>query len=144
MFRLTPNLRYVGVRAEDAARKWASTWSQAWPAKDVDAIAALYSEAAAYRSHPLRDPYRGPHGAREYVVTTFADEDAIECWFGDPMTSGQRAAVEWWAAFRSENKEWTIIGTTVLRFDEDGKVGEHCDYWVMEEGRRKPPPGWGR
>jgi hypothetical protein len=29
-------------------------------------------------------------------------EENIECWFGQPMVSGDRAAVDWWASWPSE------------------------------------------
>jgi ketosteroid isomerase-like protein len=130
--------------AGSAARAWADTWSRAWPARDADAIADLYAPGAAYRSHPFRQPMAGRSGAREYALSVFGEEEDIKCWFGDPIVSGRRAAVEWWAAFRSGGKQWTLAGTSVLRFAADGKVAEHCDYWVMDEGHREPPSGWGR
>lgn len=130
--------------AETAAHNWSQTWERAWPLKDIDAITALYSEKATYRSLPFRQPHIGVSGARAYLVQAFTDENAIECWFGEPMVREQRAAVEWWAVYTSENKDWTIVGTTVLRFAPDGKVDEHCDYWSMTEGRHVPAAQWGR
>ncbi len=128
-----------------AARVWAGTWSRAWPAKDADAIAELYAADAAYRSHPFRQPMTGQSGARGYALSAFAEEEEdIECWLADPIAAGTRAAVQWWAVFRSEGKQWTLAGTSVLRFAADGKVAEHWDYWVTDEGRREPPAGWGR
>jgi ketosteroid isomerase-like protein len=131
------------VNALELARGWAQTWSHAWPRKDVDAIASLYAPSAAYRSHPFRAPKIGPAGAREYVQWAFAEEEAIECWFAEPIASGDQAAVQWWAVYRWEAKDWTLAGTSVLRFASDGKVAEHTDYWVMDQGRRLPPSGWG-
>jgi len=132
------------VNPLEFARVWAQTWSLAWPRKDADAIASLYAPGASYRSHPFRMPKIGPGGAKEYVLGAFAEEDAIECWFAEPIAAGDRAAVEWWAVYRWEGKEWTLAGTSVLRFAADGMVAEHTDYWVMDEGRRLPAPGWGR
>lgn len=131
------------MTVEAAARRWAQTWSRAWPVKDTEAISALYADGAAYRSHPFRAPKIGPSGAREYVAWAFAEEEHLTCWFGEPITCGSRAAVEWWAVFRSKGKDHTIAGTTVLRFSHDGKVTEHLDYWCTDEGRRLPPDGWG-
>jgi len=37
----------------------------------------------------------------------------------------------------------TVAGTTLLRFDEDGLADRHLDYWALEDGARRPPPGWG-
>jgi hypothetical protein len=40
---------------------------------------------------------------------------------------------------RSEGREHTLAGTTLLRFDADGLVVEHRDYWALEDGRRERP-----
>ena len=53
--------------------------------------------------------------------------------------SGDRAAVEYWATMRVGGEEQTLAGTTLLRFDDDGLVVEHRDYWAMAEGRRERP-----
>jgi hypothetical protein len=125
-----------------AARRWADTWERAWPAKDTGAIAALYAPAAAYRSHPMRDPV--PGGALAYVEREFAREEEIECRFGEPVASGDRAAVEWWASWIEDGREATLAGATILRFDADGLVTEHLDYWVEAPGRQRPFGTWGR
>ena len=94
-----------------------------------------------YRSHPLREPERS---ARDYVERVFAEEEGIECRFGEPLVTGARAAVEWWASLREGGEDVTLAGVTVLRFAEDGLVAEHTDYWVSGDGRRPAFPGWGR
>jgi hypothetical protein len=76
------------VDTEAAARHWASTWSQAWPARDTDAIAALYSESASYRALAFRQPDLGLTGVRRYLDQNFAVERDIECWFGEPIVAG--------------------------------------------------------
>ena len=43
------------VDVQSAARRWAETWERAWPAKQSADIAALYHEAASYRSSPFRE-----------------------------------------------------------------------------------------
>ncbi len=129
------------VDVEEAARRWARTWERAWPAKDAEAIAELYADGAIYRSHAMRDPE--PGSALGYTRSQFALEDSIECRFGAPLTSGDRAAVEWWASWIEDGQDVTLAGTTVLRFDAEGRVVEHVDYWVEREGRLPPFPGWG-
>ena len=42
----------------------AQTWERSWPAKDVEAIAALYADAAVYRAYAFREPDRGVEGVR--------------------------------------------------------------------------------
>ena len=82
---------------------------------------------------------------RAYAEWAFADEDAepAEVRFGEPIVSGARAAVEYWAVVRSGGRDHTIAGIAVLVLDEQGKVERQLDYWAMDEGRREPPEGWG-
>jgi ketosteroid isomerase-like protein len=132
------------VDVEAAARRWAETWRAAWPVQDEDAVVALYAEDAVYLSQPFREPHLGTAGVRDYVRQAFAEEADVECWFGEPVAAGNRAAVEYWAVLREAGREVTLAGTTVLRFRSDGHVEEHRDYWTMQDGRRLPPPGWRR
>lgn len=129
------------VDIQQAARRWAETWERAWPAKDSDAIDSLYADGAIYRAHPMRDPE--PGAALGYTSREFALEESIECRFGKPVAAGDRAAVEWWASYTEDERELTLAGATVLRFDGDGRVVEHVDYWVERDGRVPPFAGWG-
>ena len=85
--------------AASAAARWADTWSRAWPERDAEAIAALYSDAVVYRSPPFRALDVGLAGVRRYLDREFSVEENIQCRFGDPIASGDRAAVEYtgWA-----------------------------------------------
>ena len=125
----------------EAAKRWAHTWENAWPRSDVEAIAVLYAPGATYRSHPHRAPEEG--GARGYVTRQFGEEEAVTCRFGSPIAAGDRAAVEWWASWVEGGLELTLSGATVLRFDQDGQVVEHLDYWADSPGRLVPFPSWG-
>jgi len=139
------NPRPCGVLAivdvHSAARRWAETWQRAWPARQSAEIAALYHEAASYRSSPFREVE--PGGALAYVERQFPIEDDVECRFGEPIAAGDRATVEWWASFLEAGQAITLAGATVLRFDSDGLVVDHVDYWVQSPGRTVPYAGWG-
>jgi hypothetical protein len=130
------------MNAVSAAARWADTWSRAWPERDTQAIAALYSDAVVYRSPAFRAPDLGLAGVRRYLDQEFSVEESIECWFGDPIVSGDRAAVEWWASWTEEGQELTFAGVTVLRFDDHGKVVEHRDYDNHVERREPPYADW--
>lgn len=128
--------------AASAARSWAETWARAWRDKDVDAIVALYAEDAAYRALAFRKPDRGLDGVRRYLSENFSAEDDVECWFGEPVAGADRAAVEWWATWIEQGERVTLAGTTVLRFDDEGRVVDHRDYWNQVDRREPPYPGW--
>jgi SnoaL-like domain len=128
------------VDVQSAARRWAETWQRAWPAKQSAEIAALYNESASYRSSPLRGGEAG--GAVGYTQRQFAVEQAVECRFAEPIAAGDRAAVEWWASYIEAGQAITLAGVTVVRFDSDGLVVDHVDYWVQGPGRTEPYAGW--
>jgi hypothetical protein len=69
-------------------------------------------------------------------------EADVECRFGEPIASGDRAAVEWWGSWVEDGKTLTLAGTSVLRFDADGRVVDQRDYWNEVEGREPPYGGW--
>jgi hypothetical protein len=125
-----------------AARRWAEVWASAWPARDADAIEALYADDAVYRALAFREPHRGLAGVRRYLDENFGAESAVECWFGEPVVSGERAAVEWWGTWLEHGRPLTLAGMTVLRFDGDAKVVDHRDYWNEVERREPPYDGW--
>jgi hypothetical protein len=128
------------VDPQAAARAWIAAWQQGWPAKDAERIGSRYSATASYRSHPFREPTT----TIEYVRRAF-EEELVRCWFGEPVVQAKRAAIEYWAILRKpEGSEITIAGTSVLRFDADGLVVDHRDYWTERDGSVEPPSGWGR
>jgi|SRR5690242_13869159 len=118
-----------------AARAWVEGWTSGWENGDVDAIGALYAADAVYRSHPFREPEKS---ARDYVLRAFADEQLVECRFGEPVVAGDRAAVEYWASLSADGEIETLAGIAVLRFGDDGLVVEQRDYWSMQPGRAEP------
>lgn len=124
-----------------AARRWARTWSEAWPAKDADAIAALQAEDGDHWASPFRI-YRGRAGLREYVAECFDEETRpARVWFAAPVVDGATAAVEYWAVTWPGGEPLTICGCTLLRFGADGLVTEARDYSHGRPGELLPPPG---
>ncbi len=123
------------MKTDDAARAWVAGWTAGWERGDADAIGALYAEDAIFRSHPFRDPERSP---RDYALRAFADEELVECRFGEPIVAGERAAVEYWAILAADGEEETLAGCALIRFGADGLVVEQRDYWSMQPGRAQP------
>jgi ketosteroid isomerase-like protein len=126
--------------AETAARRWAEDWARGWREHDSARVAALYADGAVFRSAPFREP----QDPQAYADWAFSEEDSADCWFGEPIVSGDRATIEWWAISRSGDNEVTLAGASLIRFDEHGLVVEQRDYWNSNDGPRNPPPGWGR
>jgi nuclear transport factor 2 (NTF2) superfamily protein len=123
-----------------AVAAWIEAWREGWPTEDVDLIAARYRPDAPYRSHPFREPTT----SHDYVSQAFTEEKLVRCWFGEPVVEGDRAAVQYWAILRTpDGTDITIAGHSHLRFDEDGLVAEHRDYWTQRDGSVEPSPGWG-
>jgi ketosteroid isomerase-like protein len=102
----------------------------------VSAIAALYAEDAVFYSHPFRER----QGPAEYVTWAFEDQAAAECRFGEPVVDGRRAAVDWWAVITAtDGSVQSLAGTSLLRFDADGRVVEQRDAWAELDGRHALP-----
>jgi uncharacterized protein (TIGR02246 family) len=119
--------------ARDAARRWVDAWTAGWRTHDPGPIAAVYADDCVFLSHPFRQPLRGKAGARAYALQAFADEDAADFAFGEPIVDRDgRAAVEYRAEIVATGGRQSLRGVTVLRFDERGDVLEHRDYWAMQ------------
>ena len=134
------------MNAEEAARRWAATWTAAWRAHEVEPIVALYAEDCVHRSTPFRPPHRGRQGVREYVTAAFAEEQRIDdVRLGTPVIQGDRAWVEYWArSWDQHGAAMTLAGCAMARFDAEGLATEVRDYWHVQEGHRPPPDEWGR
>ena len=100
----------------------------------------LYAEDAVFHSHPFREA----EVPGEYAAWAFGDQAAAECRFGDPVVSGDRAAVDWWAVITSrDGSVETIAGMSLLRIGADGRVVEQRDVWSGEPASRRLPH-WAR
>ena len=111
-------------------------WAEAWPAADVDAIAALYATGATFYSHPFR-PRQGP---AEYAAWAWAAQATAAGRFGEPVVEGDRAAVDWWAVVTAKDgSRQSLAGTSLLRFDDDGLVIQQRDAWAEADGRHELP-----
>lgn len=128
------------MQGHAAAQRWAEEWAAGWREHDSARIAALYADGAVFRSAPFRET----DDPRRYAEWAFADEEAVECRFGEPVVLGERAVVEYWAVVQSGGREQTLAGIALLRFNDGGLVVEQRDYWHMEDGSREPFEEWGR
>ena len=125
------------------SREWIDAYSRAWVEADSDAAAALFTDDASYRWHPLREPEVGRDGVRSYWETVTATQSDVQVRFGGPVESGRRTAVEFWTIMRNEGEFVTLPGLMLLRFDSDGLCEELREYWNLEPGSHDPPQSWG-
>jgi hypothetical protein len=110
-----------------AAGRWRDVWDRGWREQRTDEILALYASGASLQSHPFREPVE----PAEYIVPTFGEEESAECWFGEPIVDGDRAAIEWSAETQlKDGGGEKLAGVSLLRFDADGLVVEQRDFWA--------------
>jgi hypothetical protein len=127
------------VDADAAARNWIDAWSRAWRALDAELLEPIYAPDAVHRSHPFRDA----GNPIEYARWALSEEEGEpEVWMGNPIVTGDRAAIEWWACLVENGKQVSLAGTSIVRFDADGLAVEQTDYWGQAEGRTPPFHGW--
>jgi hypothetical protein len=109
---------------KQAAKRWADVWQRGWQEHDEAAIEALYADGALWQQHPFRDPEPG------FLARVFAEEESASCQFGVPIVDGGQAAVPWSAQTRLVNGDaQDLAGVSLLRFDKDGLVTEHRDFY---------------
>jgi hypothetical protein len=124
--------------------EWAERYGQAWEDADEDAIAALFTEDAVYRSAPFREPFRGEAELRGYWRRGAGVQKQVRVRMGTPFVDGERAAVEWWTTmYDPDDGEVTLPGCLLLRFASDGRCSELREYWHVQPGRHEPHDGWG-
>jgi hypothetical protein len=113
--------------AREAATRWRDVWERGWREHETGEILGLYAEGATLQSHPFREPV----APAEYIGPTLGEEVSAECWFGEPLVDGDRAAVEWSAETQlKDGGTEKLAGVSLLRFDADGLVVEQRDFWA--------------
>jgi len=124
--------------------EWAERYARAWEEADDDAVAALFTEDATYRSDPFKEPHRGRDGIRRYWREVTGRQANVEVAVGRTMAIESRAIVEWWTQMESDGTPVTLPGALIIDLDENGLCRALREYWNLEVGSRVPPPkGWG-
>jgi hypothetical protein len=96
----------------------------------------LYAHDATFFSHPFRER----QGPEEYVRWAFDDQRSATCRFGQPVVDGSRAALDWWAVITAKDgSQQSLAGTSLLRFDDEGRVVEQRDVWADVDGYHELP-----
>jgi uncharacterized protein (TIGR02246 family) len=128
------------VRPEE----WAQRYARAWEDADDEAVGALFTDDATYRSDPFREPHRGREAIRAYWRGVTASQANVVVDIGRPVVAGDRVVVEWWTQMDSDGTPVTLPGALILDFDESGRCRALREYFNLEVGTRMlPPEGWG-
>jgi hypothetical protein len=124
--------------------EWIERYGRAWETADEDAVAALFTADAVYRSQIFREPHVGTEQIRAYWRQGAGAQHDVVVRFGQPIAEGRRVAVEWWTTMVDPDEgEITLPGCLLLRFADDGRCEELREYWHVEAGLCTPPEGWG-
>jgi SnoaL-like domain len=124
--------------------EWAEAYARAWEEADDDAVGALFTVNATYRSSPFQEPYRGRDAIEAYWREVTSSQSKVFVAMGAPVVCGRRAVVEWWTQMDNDGTPVTLPGALILDFDEAGLCEGLREYWNLEVGLRIPPyDGWG-
>ena len=103
--------------------EWAQRYARAWEDADDEAVGALFTDDATYRSDPFREPHRGREAIRAYWRGVTASQANVVVDIGRPVVAGDRVVVEWWTQMDSDGTPVTLPGALILDFDESGLWG---------------------
>ena len=97
--------------------------------KDVEPLAALYTDGAAVGNVLAPDHFHGPDGARAFWAEYRGTFDKAKSEFRNVVAGDGNAALEWTTAGTSfEGEPFTYSGVTVLEI-QGGQVTRSCAYF---------------
>jgi hypothetical protein len=76
-----------------------------WLGSGLQSRLQQFESARRLSGIEIRESDLGLAGVRRYLRSAFSAERNIQCWFGEPLASGDRAAVEW----RASRKEGKVV-----------------------------------
>lgn len=113
-------------------------WYASLTPQTVGRAAEFYANDAQFR-----DPFNDVHGvpAIEAVLHhMFTHSDNPHFIIGERIVQGQQAFVTWTFVCTLRGKVYEVVGGTHFRFNQDGLVTLHRDYWdAAEELLQKLP-----
>ncbi|MFE9451336.1 nuclear transport factor 2 family protein [Streptomyces sp. NPDC006739] len=125
--------------------RWIAALEAGWRARDPEAIAALFTADATYHQGPYGAPHTGRAAVAAHWRHTLSRQKDARMWFGDPIVSGDRAAVEWWCVLYdpATGAPRNAAGCLTLRFAPDGRCASFHEYWHGAPGQElEPAEGW--
>ena len=122
---------------------WLDGLEAAWRNRDPEAAAELFTDDAAYQSHPFRTGLKGGSEIAAYWASATRGQTDIDVTFGEPLVAGNKMAVEWWSTMNEGGLPVTEAGELFLTFD-NGRCSGLREYWNLTDGTVALPAGWGR
>ena len=137
--------------SKQTATKWMQGYLQAWETRDANAVVKLFTPHGVYQSIPgvSNQTFVGRKAIHKYWFDVTRPQSMIQGIQGQPMVSGDRAAIEIWVTFRDPaynpkgNHMITLLETNVVTFVKSGLASKNVEYWNIIPGVHSPPPGWG-
>jgi ketosteroid isomerase-like protein len=124
---------------QQSVTKWLQDYVSAWKSYDPHAIGALFSEDATYRYNPFDKPVRGREAIvanwleyRDEPNTYSAEYKSIAVDGNIAVSNGRSLYYE--ADGKTLKRQFDNI--FVLRFDEDGRCVEFCEWFMQPRGQQ--------
>jgi len=137
--------------SKHTASKWMQGYLQAWETRDANAVVKLFTPGGVYQSIPgvTSQTFVGRKAIHKYWFDVTRPQSLIHGVQGQPIVTGNRAAIEIWVTFRDpvynpKGKHMiTLLETNVVTFVKSGLASKNVEYWNIIPGVHSPPPGWG-
>jgi steroid delta-isomerase-like uncharacterized protein len=124
---------------------YAESYSRAWTS-DPLALLQFFAPEGSYTDVAMNSTYRGHDDIARFHrwMLKFAPDSVVE--FGDGCAAGGRLYLDWvWSgSFRGSlrlprgsivegtGQSFSVAGVAACRYDDDGKLLSHRDYWDLQ------------
>jgi hypothetical protein len=137
--------------SKQTATNWMQGYLNAWETRDANAVVKLFTPHGVYQSIPgvPSQTFVGRKAIHKYWFDVTRPQSMVHGIQGQPIVSGDRAAIEIWVTFRDPvynpkgNHMITLLETNVVTFVRGGLASKNVEYWNIVPGVHSPPPGWG-
>jgi SnoaL-like domain len=137
--------------SKQTATNWMQGYLNAWETRDANAVVKLFTLNGVYQSIPgvSSQTFVGRKAIHKYWFDVTRPQSMVHGIQGQPIVSGDRAAIEIWVTFRDPvynpkgNHMITLLETNVVTFVRGGLASKNVEYWNIVPGVHSPPPGWG-
>ncbi len=106
-------------------------WFETLSPDSLKTIAQFYTGTAYFKDpfNEVRDIRRIEHIFSDMFVQFQQPRFVIQ----EQLCDGHQALLTWHFLFKWRGKDWCIVGSSHLRFNSDGLVEYHRDYWDAAE-----------